>query len=197
MIHKKKIARLSGYEANRLSDLSIHLQDLSLAAACIKGLEELGANNRDNLQTALLQAAAINFLKCFSDSAKFKLSAEEIFSSESLKDYEQFLFIHSKFAKHLVHDESSYKIFETLAVLEDNGETLKVDKIYSRPRTKESTDGPERAGLKRLIALASEWIEIEKEILLGTITIRLEKTPPGRLNLTMSTVAEQVEANIA
>ncbi len=96
-----------------------------------------------------------------------------------------------------MHDESSYKIFETLAVLEDNGETLTVDKIYSRPRTKERIDGPERAGLKRLIALASEWIEIEKEILLGTITIRLEKTPPGRLNLTMSTVAEQVEANIA
>ncbi len=197
MTNQKKIARLSGYEANRLSDLSIHLQDLSLAAACIDGLEQLGNNDGDDLQTALLRAAAINFLKCFSDTAKFKLSAEEIFSSGSLKDYEQFLFIQSKYAKYLLHDESSYKTFETLAVLEDNGDSLTVDRIYSRPRSKDRFDGPESAGLKRLITLASEWIEIEKEILLGTITIRLEKTPASRLQLKMSTVAEHTEANLA
>jgi hypothetical protein len=196
MTNQKKIARLSGYEAIRLSDLSIHLQDLSLAAACIDALESLGDYD-SVLQTALLRSAAINFLKCFSESAKFKLSAEEIFSSGSLKDYEQYLFIQCKYAKHIMHDDSSHKTFETLAVLNDDGEGLTVDRIFSRPRSKDRFEASESGGLKRLITLASEWIEIEREILLGTITIRLEKTPTSRLQLKMSTVAEHAEVNQA
>lgn len=178
----KHIARLSGYEANRISDLSLHLEDLRFAESCINEIGMIG-KEKFITQTALWRSAIIHFLKCFSESAKFRLSPEEIFSHHLIKSYGVFLSLKNKFGRYAIHNESTYKTIETVALILDDGGQRRVEGIYSRSLNNNVFQSEDIIELGELIEQTRAWVEIEKSILMETMKVRVERTPGYLQNL--------------
>jgi len=175
----ERTVTLTGYEADRISDISLHLDDLTFGLQCLEEMENISPE-REVSKNALWRCAVIHFLKCFNSTAKFKLSPETIFYNDAVKNDENFLFFKSLFSKYLLHDEKSFKQYKTNVILKDNGESLAVGKIQSYAVSEHRFTEKNFKNLKHLIQTTKDWVEVEREILLKTMTIRIEKEPRER-----------------
>jgi len=170
------VVEIQGYEANRLADVSLHKEHLSFARKCLKHIET--QNVDDTLvKDALWRCALTNFFQCFSESAKFILSAGTIFLNDTLDDlktFEAFMSVHNRYQ---THDRNSYKYVIPGAVINHGTTDYKVEKICCFATQVGVMNEENFNNLLRLVDIAIEWVDAEYEIQCGCLAMRLEAEP--------------------
>lgn len=120
---------LVGPLARRLSDLSLHREDLLFARQALDTLDSY--LTADFVREALWRTAIIHYYKCFGDGVRFQLTAKKIYATSPPESLEAFEYLKALRNKHFVHDENAYAQCLTGAVLNGGDKDYKVEKIVS------------------------------------------------------------------
>lgn len=169
-----KVVKISGQEAKRLADLSLHKADLEFADACLEAINQT-AENPAVVREALWRSAIVHFMKCFGSGARFQLSAARIYKgepSEALMAFEYFKDLRNK---HFVHDENSYAQSIPGAVLNNGTKSYKIDKIVCFAAIGATLEQGNYGNLKLLIEKARAWVISEFDFLCERLTATLEQ----------------------
>lgn len=192
------VLAVQGPKARRLADLALHQSDLEFASQCLDSINLLSAEPR-LVHQALWRSAIIHYMKCFGEGARFQLTAERIYKTESPLAMENFRFFKALRNKHFVHDENAYAQCNPGAVLNDGTKPFKIEKIVCVVVVGETLDQIAYANLKLLLAQALAWVIAEFDALCNQLTAELEVLNYSQLSemprlITNSPTLEEINA---
>ncbi|MGG7557796.1 hypothetical protein [Pseudomonas sp. ES3] len=169
-----KLVALRGSIAQKLSELSLHKEDLMFSYRCLDELinEQLSSTTRRSLWLS----AITFYTKCFDKTVKRKsLPEEEIFRHESPTA----ILVHNHFKtlrnKHLIHDENPLSQSTPAAALNDGTKSYKIEKIICLNTFGETYSKESHTNLSLLIQLAIKNVTFNFNKLCDELTIELEK----------------------
>jgi hypothetical protein len=109
---------IEGQQAKRFADLTLHRSDLQFAGSCLAELMNVPPD-QTVIREALWRSAIVYFIKCFGESARFRLSIARIFKPEGPGAMIVFDHFRQLRNKHFIHDENSYAQSIPAAFLND------------------------------------------------------------------------------
>ena len=169
-----KVVAITGPDAKRVADLSLHKVDLDFADACLDAINQVPENPLV-AREALWRSAIVHFMKCFGPSARFQLSAAKIYKGETpgaKKAFEYFEYLRNK---HFVHDENSDAQSIPGAVLNNGAKSYKIEKIVCFAAFGATLEQGNYGNLKLLIEKARAWVVTEFDSLCERLTGALEQ----------------------
>lgn len=169
-----KVVTISGPEAKRLADLSLHKTDLEFADACLDAINQT-PENPAVAREALWRSAIVHYIKCFHSSARFKLSPEKIYKGETPEALVTFKYFFDLRNKHFIHDENSYAQSIPGAVLNDGTKNHKIEKIVCFTAFGATLEQENYGNLKLLVGKARACVVSEFDSLCERLTKTLEQ----------------------
>jgi hypothetical protein len=168
-----KIIKIKGNNAQKLSNLSLHENDLRFAKECLEAINNI---SEEIIREALWSSAIIYFIKCFgNNSSRSQLSSLKLYKNEPKQALEAFEYFKNLRNKHFVHDENSYSQSIPGAILNDGTKDYKIEKIVCSPVTAVTLENQNWGNLKLLIERAIIWVQSEFEETCKKLTEELEK----------------------
>ncbi len=169
-----KVVAITGPDAKRVADLSLHKVDLDFADACLDAINQVPENPLV-AREALWRSAIVHFMKCFGPSARFQLSAAKIYKGEPPGAKKAFEYFEDLRNKHFVHDENSYAQSIPGAVLNNGAKSYKIEKIVCFAAFGATLEQGNYGNLKLLIEKARAWVVTEFDSLCERLTGALEQ----------------------
>ena len=169
-----KVVAITGPDAKRVADLSLHKVDLDFADACLDAIIQVPENPLV-AREALWRSAIVHFMKCFGPSARFQLSAAKIYKGEPPGAKKAFEYFEDLRNKHFVHDENSYAQSIPGAVLNNGAKSYKIEKIVCFAAFGATLEQGNYGNLKLLIEKARAWVVTEFDSLCERLTGALEQ----------------------
>lgn len=168
-----KIVKIEGEKAKRLSDLSLHKEDLIFAKSALESINNVHADQQ-LLREALWRTAIIYFIKCFGNGVRFKLQFKTIYKNEPEEAKISFEYFKKLRNKHLIHDENSYSQCKVGAILNNGNKLYKVEKIVCIPAIAVTLEQNAYNSLLLLINKAFDWIVAQFDENCKNLTLELE-----------------------
>ncbi len=168
-----KVIKIKGRNAQRLSNLSLHEDDLRFAKECLEAINNI---SEEIIREALWRSAIIHFIKCFGNNrSRSQLSSSKLYQNEPKEALEAFQYFDNLRNKHFVHDENSYSQSIPGAILNDGRKDYKIEKIVCCPVSGVTLENENWGNLKLLIERAIIWVHSEFEETCKKLTEELEK----------------------
>jgi hypothetical protein len=171
-----KVIKVTGPQAQRLSDLALHRSDLDFADECLNSINAMsGHPSSEFLQQALWRTAIIHFAKCFGQSSsRGQLNYDNIYKGEPPAARAAFDFFKALRDKHVAHDENALAQSLPGALLNKGDKPYKIEKIVTLSVVVRSLDQEAYSNLKLLIEKARCSIEGQYSKLCEQLTEQLE-----------------------
>jgi hypothetical protein len=171
-----KVVALSDEISKRLSDLTLHRNDLEFSQQALKKISgyppEMSFENQ-----AFWRVAIVHYFKCFGSGERFQLSENAILKSEPSEAKEVFSYFKTLRNKHFVHDENSYSQANACAILNDGTKSFKVERIVCTHLQGQTLDLESMVNMHKLVEVTLNWVVDEFNRLAEKLTIDLEKIP--------------------
>ncbi len=168
-----KIVKIEGEKVKRLSDLSLHKEDLIFAKFSLESINNVPADQKF-LREALWRTAIIYFIKCFGNGVRFKLQFKTIYKNEPKEAQISFEYFKKLRNKHLIHDENSYSQCKVGAILNNGNKSHKVEKIVCISAIAGTLEQNAYNSLFLLINKALDWIAVQFDENCKKLTLELE-----------------------
>jgi hypothetical protein len=171
-----KLIQIRGRKAKRLADLSLHTNDLEFAVESLETIKAVGDEPKI-IRQVLWYSAIVHFFKCFGDnSARFQLSAKNIYGGD-IQKHDVFKYFKSLRNKFLIHNENSYAQCIPGAVLNKRHHPYKIEKIVCLNALADTLNETNYSNLNLLIQKAKLWVVHEFDKLCDILTKELEAEP--------------------
>ena len=168
-----KVIKIKGRNAQRLSNLSLHEDDLRFAKECLEAINNI---SEEIIREALWRSAIIYFIKCFgSNKSRSQLSSSKLYQNEPKEALEAFKYFVNLRNKHFIHDENSYSQSIPGAILNHGKKNYKIEKIVCGTVRGVTLENENWGNLKFLIERAIIWVHSEFEETCRKLTDELEK----------------------
>lgn len=171
-----QVIEITSVVGKRLSDLTLHRQDLIFAKECLDSINQV-PNLGDTLREALWRSAIVHFTKCFGRSkARESLKVEEIYGDEASNAlaHEVFNYFKSIRDKHVVHDENALSQVLVGALLNDGSKHFKIEKIICLDMAAVVLEEGNYGNLGLLVRASLEWVTARFDQACNEATAELE-----------------------
>lgn len=159
--------------AKRLSDLTLHRNDLIFAKTSI---QQANLSKDTFIREALWRSAIVHFCKCFGKSnSRELLDFDEVYKGEQTEAKVVFDYFKHLRNKNVVHDENSYSQALPGAVLNNGTKPYKVEKIVCLDIRAGTFDEGNFSNLMMLIDRSLKWIVEEFDKSCSEATKQLEE----------------------
>jgi hypothetical protein len=164
---------LTGPKPTRLSQLSLHFDDLLFAKSCLDAL----AHTTDEPMKSALWFTAINtVVKCFSKSkSRFSLSKKHVLHGEPAVAIEAFDFFHAMRNKHYAHDENAYLQSLPAAIINEKDDPDKIAKIVTLSFRADILGQENFNNLNLLVEASLKWVTEQYDAICVQLTEQLEQ----------------------
>lgn len=155
-----QVIEITSAIGRRLSDLTLHQQDLRFAKECLELINQVSPDI-GMLREALWRSAIVHFTKCFGKSkARDSLKAEDVYGDvkSAALAHETFNYFKSIRDKHVAHDENAYSQVLVGALLNDGSKPFKIEKIVCLDMAAVTLEEENYSNLSLLVGGALEWV---------------------------------------
>jgi hypothetical protein len=169
-----KVLKLDVPRARLVADLLLHQADLDFALRCVNGIN-LVPEEPVELREGLWRSAIVHFIKCFGkNKSRFSLALKQVYKGD-LEALAAFRYFKNLRDKHVVHDENAFSQCLPSAILNRQGFTPKVARIWCLKGKLEILTQGAYGNLHLLITRASEWVVKEFDHQCDALAAELEK----------------------
>ncbi len=175
-----KVIKLSGPTAHQISDLTSHLEDLSIALESLEGINKVPLEI-SSVREGLWRSAIIHCMKCFSDSkSRKKLDFKKVCEGnpDALEVYRYFKNLRNK---HIAHDENAYIQCIPGAILNRPSAEYKIAKIICFSAVGETLEQGNYSNLHKMVTEALNHVDTLFQGLCTDLAAELEGQPYEKL----------------
>lgn len=172
-----KAIKIDGPIAKKFSDLVLHQSDLEFAKECLRAIN-LVSNEPRVFHQALWRSAIIHYCKCFGASeARSQLNPKKIYKDEPEGAMLAFNHFKDLRNKHFIHDENSYAQCVPGAILNQQANSKKIEKIIAVSTFAETLDKVPYNNLSKLILIALDFVNAQYNQTTELLMHELEQLP--------------------